>query len=219
MSDELNCQLSAFVDDELTPEESELLVRRLCRDESLRRTAACYAIIGDAVRGDAAVTAPGDFAGRVMMAVEGQPVSRSPVLPDKTGKSRVNWGVAVAASVVLAVIALTTLPNRTPEQAPLTIADTQSPADTQGPAIEAESAAPVVVTTVLDTPVTRSMPPFSGTPSDFNVPTIIPLDRQSAANRARLNQYMLRHASSVDAYRQGQFSFRNIGVTQPEARR
>ena len=71
MSDELNSQLSAFVDDELTPEESELFVRRLCRDDGLRRTASCYGIIGDAIRGETAVTAPAGFVSGVMMGVEG----------------------------------------------------------------------------------------------------------------------------------------------------
>ena len=38
MTDTINGQISAFIDDELMTEESELLVRRLCNDEELRQT-------------------------------------------------------------------------------------------------------------------------------------------------------------------------------------
>ena len=204
MSDELNCQLSAFVDDELTPEESELLVRRLCRDESLRNTAACYAIIGDALRGETAVTAPGDFANRVIMAVAGQSTPAALPQKERTSRSTTNWGMVIAASVVLAAVALLTLPTRSPEQPAVVVADNA--------ATNPESESPTITSPVA-APVVALMPQVAGVaPASFDVPVVMQVDRQSVANRARLNRYLLRHVNSTSASTQGMATFRNVGL-------
>ncbi|MBT8137512.1 MAG: sigma-E factor negative regulatory protein [Gammaproteobacteria bacterium] len=214
MSDELNSQLSAFVDNELAPEESELLVRRLCRDETLRDTAAAYTLIGSAMRGGEAA-APADFAGRVMMAVAGQQVP-AVKKPAAAGGSTRNWGLAVAASAVLAVVALMTLPNRDAEQVPAIATVTPPPADsvTSAPADARELvAAGDAMLTLM--PATDNV-----TPASFNVPAVLPSARYSAENRARLNKYLLRHVSTTGASPQGVATFRNVGfVTQTEADR
>ncbi len=212
MSDELNSQLSAYVDDELAPEESGLLVRRLCRDETLRQTAARYTLIGDSVRGDEAVTAPADFAGRVMMAVDGQAAPAVPVEPARSGNTAGRqWGMAIAASVMLAVVALMTLPGR--EQAPVqpqTLASV--PAGLPG--------AEVVVADTRDfTVVPATTLPQDGdvAPTSFDVPMVIPAGRHSPANRARLNNYLVQHLSTTGSSRQGLVRYRNVGfVTQSE---
>ena len=46
MNEELDSQLSAMFDDELAPEQCELLARRLSRDEQLKARWGRYAVIG-----------------------------------------------------------------------------------------------------------------------------------------------------------------------------
>lgn len=207
MSDELNSQLSAFVDNELSPEESELLVRRLCRDETLRDTAATYTLIGSAMRGESEVTAPADFAGRVKMAVAGQQVPAAKK-PAAAGSNARTWGAALAASAVLAAVALLTLPDRTADEAAPAVATTAEPA-----AALPEFGAPGESSIVTLMPAGDSV-----TPASFNVPMMVPADRHSAENRARLNKYLLRHVSTTGTAGQGMATFRNVGfVTHTEA--
>lgn len=211
MSDELNSQLSAFVDDELTPEESELFVRRLCRDENLRRTAASYGIIGDAIRGETAVTAPGNFVAGVMMAVEGQSIPAVKSQPVQQGHSMRNWGFALAASAVLAAIALVTLPVDGPEQAETLVAENTVTLEGSDPTM----GAPEIIGIDPADGEVQVVAGIDGT----NVPIVMPI---SAERRAQLNNLLLQHLnSSTSATRQpGLVSFRNVGfVTQTEAER
>ncbi len=52
MNEQLRDQISAFLDDELPPSESELLVRRFGRDEAIHATATRYLLIGQTLRGE-----------------------------------------------------------------------------------------------------------------------------------------------------------------------
>ncbi|MCZ8131343.1 MAG: sigma-E factor negative regulatory protein [Steroidobacteraceae bacterium] len=58
MSETLHEQLSALLDGELPPEETELLLKRLERDQALRGTLARYNLAGDVLRGDRAQASP-----------------------------------------------------------------------------------------------------------------------------------------------------------------
>lgn len=210
MSEELRSQLSAFADNELAAEESELLVRRLCRDESLRKTVASYALIGDAMRGDA-LMAPDEFSTRIMMAVEGQEIP-APAKPARSRRqSQRTWGVAVAASVVLATVALLTLPERDPATPPALVANS--------PVVNDSDPATTRVADVGSNVITL-MPSMDGVaPASFNVPMVIPVDRHSAKNRARLNKYLLRHMNTTSNSPNGVAAFRNVGFVQTEADR
>jgi negative regulator of sigma E activity len=53
MTEQINDQISAFIDDELSEEESALLVRRFERDAEARSQVVRYTLIGAAVRGEA----------------------------------------------------------------------------------------------------------------------------------------------------------------------
>ncbi|MBT8131501.1 MAG: sigma-E factor negative regulatory protein, partial [Gammaproteobacteria bacterium] len=204
MSDEINSQLSAFVDDELAAEESELLVRRLCRDSGLRETAASYALIGDVVRDELAVAAAPDFARRVMMAVEGQtlPPADSPSEP-KVHTAR-NWGFAAAASVMLAAIALMTLPERDPAEPELVADSVVNTVVNTRVSDEAPAVATVQNTEETEAPVAVAALGILPQANDsravrFDVPMTMPLNRHSAENQARLNNLLLRHLNETGA--------------------
>ncbi|MEX2496975.1 MAG: sigma-E factor negative regulatory protein [Woeseia sp.] len=105
MNDALRMQISAFVDDELPKNESELLLRRLSQDAALRQQAAVYLQIGRLIRREREVPGMGELRNRIAAALGEQPEA----VPVKTGKSgnrllKPAAGFAVAASV--AVVAL-----------------------------------------------------------------------------------------------------------------
>lgn len=120
MNDALRMQISAFVDDELPENETELLLRRLSQDASLRRQVAEYLRIGRLIRGDREIPGMGDLRNRIAEALGEQPVDT--VI--RTGKSRNRYlkpaaGVAIAASVAaLALVGLRQLDIPDPAQSP-----------------------------------------------------------------------------------------------------
>lgn len=195
MTDQLNSQLSAFVDEALSEAESELLVRRLCRDTELRETLARYTLIGNVLRGDTAVPASGSFARGVMMAVDGQAVPAvTPQVPS-AGRGRPLAAAAVAA-MALAVVALVTLPDRE--------SGTMAPVA----ALDTELAAPAPAAVVAE----------GVSPASYNVPFELPADRYPPGVRERLNRQLVQHLTTTGA-RQGLVNYRNVGyVTQVEAR-
>jgi len=72
MNEELDSQLSAMFDDELAPEECELLARRLSRDEQLKARWGRYAVIGAAIRSERGVLNAA-LAGRVSAVILAEP--------------------------------------------------------------------------------------------------------------------------------------------------
>lgn len=109
MSDPIREQVSAFLDGELPDSEAELLLKRLTRDPELRQSFGRYALIGEAIRGQASPALSAGFAQRLNRAIDGEPaVAVAP--PGRTRGSR--WwrpfaGAAVAAGVAaVAVVAL-----------------------------------------------------------------------------------------------------------------
>lgn len=108
MNDALKMQISAFVDDELPENETELLLRRLSQDAALRRQVAEYLRIGRLIRGDREVPGIGDLRNRIAMALGEQPVDAGM----KTVASGNRFlkpaaGFAIAASVAaLALVGL-----------------------------------------------------------------------------------------------------------------
>lgn len=100
MTDKLNEQLSACVDDELDRGELRLLMERLARDPEMRARWARYHLVGDTVRNSLPDAMRNDFVARV---AEGTGETGGPVPATRTW-ARSLGGLAVAASVAAAVL-------------------------------------------------------------------------------------------------------------------
>jgi sigma-E factor negative regulatory protein RseA len=109
MSEQIREQVSAFLDGELPDSETELLLKRLTRDAELRESFGRYALIGEAVRGGTLSLMTRGFAGRVNLAIDGEPIPAAGQVPENRGARwwRPFAGAAVAAGVAaVAVVAL-----------------------------------------------------------------------------------------------------------------
>jgi sigma-E factor negative regulatory protein RseA len=109
MSEQIREQVSAFLDGELPDSETELLLKRLTRDGELRESFGRYALIGEAVRGGTSSLMTKGFAGRVNLAIDGEPIPAGGHPPQvRTARWwRPFAGAAVAAGVAaVAVVAL-----------------------------------------------------------------------------------------------------------------
>ncbi|NOR67399.1 MAG: hypothetical protein GQ528_08585 [Woeseiaceae bacterium] len=108
MNDALKMQISAFVDGELPENESELLLRRLSQDISLRQQVAGYIEIGRLIRQDHDVPGISELRDRIAAALGEEPIQHpasANVLQSKFTRPAV--GAAIAASVaVLALFAV-----------------------------------------------------------------------------------------------------------------
>lgn len=106
MTDKINEQISAFMDDALESHEAELLVARLTRDRGLRATWQRYHLAGEAMRRGLAGTHDRGFADGVMagiadVEIESRSVNHPARLLDRL---RPAVGLAVAASVAMVAI-------------------------------------------------------------------------------------------------------------------
>jgi sigma-E factor negative regulatory protein RseA len=114
MTDQINDQISAFIDNELPAEQSALLVRRFERDAEARARAMRYTLIGAALRGELLEPHPSVLRQRVAAALSGAP----PVAPRvrerwPTRFARPALGVGIAATVAVAAIGLLRTVNET----------------------------------------------------------------------------------------------------------
>lgn len=109
MTDSIQEQVSAFMDGELEEEASELFVRRLCKDESMRDAAFSYAVIGAAMRGELGADAA-TLRRRITAALGDAPADSEPMMePERGGwlPLRSVAGVGLAAAVgMVALVAL-----------------------------------------------------------------------------------------------------------------
>lgn len=112
MSEQIREQVSAFLDGELPSSETELLLKRLTRDGELRDSFGRYALIGEAIRGGSLSLMTRRFAGRVNLAIDGEPITANG--EDAQGRAPRWWrpfaGAAVAAGV--AAVAVVTFHQR-----------------------------------------------------------------------------------------------------------
>jgi negative regulator of sigma E activity len=106
MNDAIKMQISAFIDDELPDNESELLLRRLSHDADLRQQAAEYFAVGRAMRGQRSVPGLSKLRERVWMALDDSSVQVDfdAIEPAKRSYLRPVAGVAIAATVAMAAI-------------------------------------------------------------------------------------------------------------------
>jgi negative regulator of sigma E activity len=108
MSEQIQDQMSAFTDDELSPEECAFLVRRLERDPETRDRVLRYSIIGAALRGELPNPDPDVLRKRVRAELDGV---RTPApSQDSTTVQRRYFrpvvGLGIAASVAVAALAM-----------------------------------------------------------------------------------------------------------------
>src|SRR4051812_30675292 len=111
-NENVQSQLSAFVDNELPQDETQLLVRRLSRDPGLQQSLNRYLLIGEALRSPKQAPVSRNLSTRVAAAIE-QYTGPNDEAVDviKLVKPKANWaktalGMSLAASV--AAIAMVT---------------------------------------------------------------------------------------------------------------
>lgn len=113
MSEQIQDQISAFTDDELSAEECAFLVRRLERDAGSRDRALRYSIIGAALRGELPNPDPDVLRRRVQAALDGVDANEQAAETPPRAKRffRPAIGFGIAASVAVAALALLTVRN------------------------------------------------------------------------------------------------------------
>jgi len=110
MTDQINDQISAFIDNELSADESALLVRRFERDSEARSRAMRYTLIGASLRGELLEPHPSVLRQRLAAALSGTPAPSVsvPKVRDRWTQrlARPMLGVGIAASVAVAAIGM-----------------------------------------------------------------------------------------------------------------
>jgi sigma-E factor negative regulatory protein RseA len=189
MSEQIREQISAFLDGELPPAESELLMKRLLRDPELRDSFGRYALIGEAMRGSRPMSLRRDFGAAVNSAIDAQ------AMPAETraasGASR-RWfrplaGAAVAAGV--AMVAIVGLQVRT-GNVPATAGTSPQPT----PQVRSASAAQPVVSGAPAFARNREEHSYITPPSNG--------DALNAIGGARLANYVIAHSQYSSALSQ-----------------
>jgi sigma-E factor negative regulatory protein RseA len=105
MTDQINDQISAFIDNELSADESALLVRRFERDPEARARAMRYTLIGASLRGELLEPHPSVLRQRVAAALSGAPPSAPKARERWTERvARPLLGVGIAAAVAVVAI-------------------------------------------------------------------------------------------------------------------
>jgi negative regulator of sigma E activity len=104
MTEQINDQVSAFIDDELSVDESALLVRRFERDPDARARATRYTLIGSALRGELLEPHPSVLRQRIAAALNGAAPIPSKRRPEALKVSRPLVGFGIAATVALVAI-------------------------------------------------------------------------------------------------------------------
>jgi sigma-E factor negative regulatory protein RseA len=105
MTDQINDQISAFIDNELSADESALLVRRFERDPEARARAMRYTLIGASLRGELLEPHPSVLRQRVAAALSGTTPSAPRARERWTDRAvRPLLGVGIAATVAVVAI-------------------------------------------------------------------------------------------------------------------
>jgi negative regulator of sigma E activity len=107
MTDRIREQMSALLDGELPRDEVGLLVRRLERDENLRRAFGSYVLAGEVLRSPSGPLASARFAARVGAAIDAGTSDETPVPRSVPARSRwIRPVFATAAAASAAVVAV-----------------------------------------------------------------------------------------------------------------
>jgi sigma-E factor negative regulatory protein RseA len=136
MTDKINDQISAFVDDELSEQECAFLVRRFEHDSEARGQALRYTMIGSALRNELLKPDPAILLRRISSALDGAAVPAVPVRAARRWPARLVRplaGLAIAAGVAsIAILGLKSL-NGTSVPASPAVAATQTAGDVVEP--------------------------------------------------------------------------------------
>jgi negative regulator of sigma E activity len=128
MTDQINDQISAFIDDELSAEESALLVRRFERDPEARARAMRYTVIGSALRGELLEPHPSVLRQRIAAGLDGTIAAAPKRRVAKAGFGRPLAGFGIAATVALVAIGSLRLLNGVPGETGVpAVADVAAP--------------------------------------------------------------------------------------------
>jgi len=112
MTEQINDQISAFIDDELSAEESALLVRRFERDSNARAQALRYTMIGAALRGEVFESHSSVLRRRITAALDGAVPTTERAAPRWSARyARPLLGFGIAAAVAVAAIGTLRLVN------------------------------------------------------------------------------------------------------------
>ena len=113
MTEQINDQISAFIDDELSAEESALLVRRFERDSNARGQALRYTMIGAALRGEVLEPHSSALRRRIAAALDGVVPATERHAPRWSAAryARPLLGFGIAAAVAVAAIGTLRLLN------------------------------------------------------------------------------------------------------------
>ncbi|MEO0573943.1 MAG: RseA family anti-sigma factor [Pseudomonadota bacterium] len=112
MNDQLKEQISAYVDDELSTDETALLLRQLAADPALREQANAYIELGRQMRGQSQGAVP-DLRLSILQSLESD--TSAPVIDDVPATaSAARWLRPVAGGAIAAVVAVIAI-NMLPE--------------------------------------------------------------------------------------------------------
>jgi sigma-E factor negative regulatory protein RseA len=109
MTDKLNEQVSALLDNELSDHESDAVLTKISQDLDLRQRWERYHMIGDVMRGETLNLHAGDISERVKKELDSEPAIISIPKKSYSRSWRSNWikstaGAALAASVATVVV-------------------------------------------------------------------------------------------------------------------
>jgi sigma-E factor negative regulatory protein RseA len=122
MTDQISDQISAFIDNELSADESALLVRRFERDPEARARAMRYTLIGASLRGELLEPHPSVLRQRLAAALSGTVLGLATKSRDRADRwVRPLLGVGIAATVAVVSIGALRFLNE-PSLAPLATA-------------------------------------------------------------------------------------------------
>jgi len=105
MNEELDSQLSAMFDDELAPEQCELLARRLSRDEQVKSRWGRYAVIAAAIRSERGVSLNPPLAGRVSAVILTEPALKGSATAQGVRRAALRWWQPIAGAAMAAGVA------------------------------------------------------------------------------------------------------------------
>ena len=107
MSEDKREQISALMDDELTPEQTRQLLASMKKDAQLRQFWQSSQLISAAVRGESVAKGAPELADRVRDALANEPTLLAPSRPTKRPSLGPLGGLAIAASVAMIAIIAT----------------------------------------------------------------------------------------------------------------
>ena len=175
MNQQIQEQLSALMDGELSRDETLFLLRRGEHDPSLGRCWSGYHLVRQALRRQEIVAVRGDFASSIMSQIEAELV---PVQARSVPWLRWASGGAIAASVAVAALVATSPRDVAAPRLPVAAVPATS-ASAQTPTSLASEFRPPMLSPTL------AAQPASAATSGFNTPST-PID-------PRLQSYLIRH--------------------------